>query len=140
MASRYFAADTECDLAIGAADQSELCKVLADLRLRLMAEHLGQPCEIVEAKINECDGHIHRTIEQLCKSSGRTLCVLEARELNDTERALAESRLMDPEEPIAPSRRVMGFVTSAIERNRAVLIAGTLAAASVAAWRAFSRR
>jgi len=121
MASRSLAADTECDLAMETVDQPELAQFLTAFRTRLMAEHLGVAIEAVEIELENNDRGIRAAIERLRKQQGRTLRVLEASELNESEKALAKSRLLDPEEPIEASRRVADYAKREFRRNPAAI-------------------
>lgn len=139
MASRSLSSDTECDLAMETADQPELREVLIRLRTQMIAEHLGLSMDAVTAELEKSDGRIHSVIERLRYKNGRTLEVLKPRELNDTEMAMAQSRLLDPEEPIALSRRVADFAHKAFQQNRGVIAIAGMTAAGWAA-RQFVRR
>ncbi|WP_338243761.1 phospholipase D-like domain-containing protein [Aurantiacibacter hainanensis] len=139
MASRSLAADSECDLAMEAVDQPELKDILVNFRTRLLAEHLGVPVETIEAELESTEGSVRKVIERLRKTNGRSLRVLEASELNESEKALAESRLMDPEEPINAWRRVAGFAKREVRRKRVLATLGGLAIGGLVA-RQFIRR
>jgi len=117
-----------------------LSEFLVGLRTRLIAEHFGLPVERVEAGLEDCDGRIRTVIECLRGEYGRTLCVLEGKELDDTEKALAKSRVLDPEDPIEPSRRLADFATNLVSRHHGTIAAGGMLAAGLAAWRMPGRR
>ena len=140
MASRSLAMDSECDLALEASDQTELRDFLAGLRVRLMSEHLGIPVGTLEAGLKECGGSILAVIEKLRGTDGRTLKVLEAGEMTESERALAESCLLDPERPISISRRLADFAREELRRKRAVIVILGLAGAALSATTIARRR
>lgn len=133
MASRSFAADTECDLAMETVGQPELSEVLSRLRARLLAEHLGVSTAVIEKQVGQDGEGIHAAIEQLRKEHGRTLQKLEGQELTESEKALAKSRLMDPEEPISASRRIGDFAKKVLSR-KPVIAGGLLAAGLIGRW------
>lgn len=140
MSSRSLAIDTECDLAMEFFDQPGSCGFLTRLRTRLMAEHLGTSVETVEAKLHETGGSIHAAIESLRKKTGRTLQVLEVQELTDSEQALADSRMMDPEEPINARRRLADFAKKELRREAGRTVVCGLLIAAWAAHRFLRRR
>lgn len=139
MASRSMATDTECDLALEASDQPELSGFLVAMRNGLMAEHLGVPVATIEAALEQCNGSIVATIERLRRRDGRTLQVLETRELNESEKALAESCLLDPEKPINVLRRLGDFSKEELKRSRTAWAMLGLAGAALAAWKLAGR-
>ncbi len=95
--NRSMGLDSECDVLIdagrpandGAATQ--IGAILCDL----LAEHLGVPCDAVEARF-AASGSLIRAVEEL-RGSGRTLMPLEIEEPNALETAIAEGEALDPE-------------------------------------------
>jgi len=132
MASRSFVSDSECDLAFEAADQPDLRSFLADLRTRLLAEHLGIERDRFAAGVEGNEGRILPAIEQVRATEGHTLRVLETRRLDDAEVALAKSQLFDPEEAMLPGARLAGFAGRLVKRKRFTVTVGSLAAAGLA--------
>ena len=130
MSSRSMSFDTECDLAMEAADQPSLTQTIVKLRNRLLAEHLGTSVQTIEAETECCGGSVLAMIEHLRHQPGTTLQVLEPRELNESEIALARSRLMDPEDPLKPSIRIADFARRFIRRNRVPMAAAATALAA----------
>lgn len=129
MASRSLGLDTECDLAMEASDQPELGPFLIDLRARMLVEHLGVSPSAISERIQHYDGSVLQAIESLRSNEGRTLVRLPARHLGDTEKALAESRLLDPEEPVDLSTRVADFAKKGLRRIPATVATIGLATA-----------
>lgn len=123
MSNRSMCFDTECDLALEAEDQATRTAI-AGLRDRLVAEHLGTSVERFTETLEKADGSLLRAIEELQSNSGPTLCPLHPRPLNDTEIALARSRLADPEAQQRPSRRIAGFLSRAAKRHKFSLAGG----------------
>lgn len=138
MASRSFAADTECDLAMETVGQPELSEVICSLRTRLLAEHLGLSTSEIDKLVGKDGEGIHAAVEQLRREHGRTLRKLEGQQLTEAEKALAKSRLLDPEEPISASRRIGDFAKEALSRKP--VIAGGLLAAGLIGWWVVRRR
>ncbi|NTZ42672.1 phospholipase [Altererythrobacter sp. SALINAS58] len=142
MSGRSMTLDTECDLAMETEGQPFVQETIAALRKKLLAEHLGKSVQIIEAELERCSGSMLQVIERVRCESGPTLQELHPQELNIMEAALARSRLMDPEEPIKPSKRLFGSARRAAKQNRILLAAGVTALGITAAraWRISSRR
>lgn len=107
--NRSMRLDSECDVAVdatqdpsGAMEQS-----LRDLRLGLMAEHLGSTPEAVAAQI-DARGSLGAAIEAL-RGPGRSLVPYEVPDLSKIEQWLADNEILDPDGPDEffelPSRR-----------------------------------
>lgn len=97
--NRSMGLDSECDIALeagGAADREALIRAV---RADLLGEHLGLTARRVEAAIGEAGGSLIAAVERLRRPAGRTLRPFLAPELGETQRALAESQLLDPERP-----------------------------------------
>ncbi|OBX20804.1 hypothetical protein A9995_03750 [Erythrobacter sp. QSSC1-22B] len=134
MSSRSMTFDSECDIAMETEGQPAVQSVIASLRKRLLGEHLGKSIEEIEAELDRCSGSMVQMIERVRGKQGTTLQTLQPGELNPSEMALAKSRLMDPEEPVKPSKRLFGFAQRAAKRSRVPLAAGATVAALATVW------
>ena len=106
--NRSMGLDSECDLFIDAArpGNGHIGPAIANLRHRLLAEHCGITAgEVVAALRN---GSMADLVASLPKT-GRRLAPLPLRRLSQTQKALADAALLDPERPdeifAAPARR-----------------------------------
>ncbi|WP_081629371.1 phospholipase D-like domain-containing protein [Methylopila sp. M107] len=113
--NRSMGFDTECDLAIEAADDETRAEILA-LRHDLLAEHLGASPDEVAAKIEET-GSLIAAIEAF-SADGRRLLELPIRELGEVEEALSETDFVDPERPPGFWKRARGKVKRRFRRRR----------------------
>ena len=95
MNNRSMGLDSECDLMIDCAVDPHCGEAVTAIRFGLLAEHLGSTPEEVQAKHAET-GSLIATIEAL-RGEGRTLLPFTPPELNDIEKAIADSELLDPE-------------------------------------------
>lgn len=114
--NRSMGFDTECDLAIEAADEETRREIVA-LRDDLLGEHLGVSPEDVGTRVAET-GSLIAAIEQL-SATGRRLVELPAREVGALEDALSETDFVDPERPPGFWRRARGRVKRRFRRRRA---------------------
>lgn len=98
--NRSMGLDSECDVFIDArrADNAHAGAAIAALRHSLLAEHLGLREEQMEALL-ERYGSMRALVENEGAAGGRHLTRYRPPELNEAERALAESQLLDPEHP-----------------------------------------
>ena len=126
IANRSMGLDSECDLSVEAMGRPDAMKACADLRNRLLAEHLGHSPGEVEQILGRT-GSMIRAIETL-RSPERTLEPLETVPLErnilsepfivDPERPLAPEdvleRLIDPENHHSSRKRLIGFVAVAL--------------------------
>jgi len=98
LANRSMGLDTECDLTIAAAGREDVRSAIAQLRCKLLGEHLGfEPDEVQRAL--ETQGSLRAAIEALQRPE-RTL-----KPLNDVveipEAVLNMASVADPEKPVA---------------------------------------
>ncbi|MDR4307085.1 phospholipase [Chelatococcus sambhunathii] len=114
--NRSMGFDTECDLAIEAADEETRREIVA-LRDDLLGEHLGVSAEDVGRRVAET-GSLIAAIEQL-SGTGRRLVELPAREVGAIEDALSETDFVDPERPPGFWKRARGRVKRRFRRRRA---------------------
>lgn len=99
MNNRSMGADSECDVFIDAArpGNTHVKGAITRLHHSLLAEHCGiEPREVEEMLARH--GSMAKMIEAL-PGTGKRLKPLALRELSDTEKALADSALLDPERP-----------------------------------------
>ncbi|TPG41466.1 phospholipase [Sphingomonas koreensis] len=105
--NRSLGLDTECDVVLSATDSPgrSVARAIAKARHDLIAEHLGVPVEQLQRRRQEKGSWI-AAIETL-RGEGRSLIRYAMPELNDVQRGLADSELLDPEEPdeFEPGRR-----------------------------------
>jgi phosphatidylserine/phosphatidylglycerophosphate/cardiolipin synthase-like enzyme len=96
MNNRSLGLDSECDLAIEAADETTVATIAA-LRTRLMAEHLGVE-ETAVAQEFARTGSLLATIEAL-RGPGRSLVLLPVAQPSDPASFIADRELLDPKSP-----------------------------------------
>ncbi len=99
MNNRSLGLDTEADVFIDAArpGNAHVVPVISAIRKRLLAEHCGVE-EDVFARLLEENGSMASAIAA-AKSHGKFLTPFVLRPLTDTEKALVDSALLDPETP-----------------------------------------
>ncbi len=101
MNNRSMGLDTEADVFIDAArpinDRPEVRAAITSIRHRLLAEHCGLRPEDVPALL-ERHGTMSAMIEAAPRA-GKRLERFQLRPLSDTEKALADNALLDPERP-----------------------------------------
>lgn len=139
LSNRSMGFDTECNLALFAADRGPVSKGIADFRNRLLAEHLGTDPERVAETLSRT-GSLLATLEEL-NDGDRFLQELPASEPPED---LTASEIADPERPIGLERLIeyLGIATDPEEgektlRSRAWRFAAVIALAMVLAilWR-----
>ncbi|MEN3352421.1 MAG: phospholipase, partial [Betaproteobacteria bacterium] len=137
--NRSMGFDTECNIAIEARGENRVRRVIAHLRNRLLAEHLGTEPEKVGAEIERERGSLIRTIETL-KTPGRTLESIDPAVTPEIDALVPASAVVDPERPVDPEELVRDFVPADARKpaaGRVARVAITLIvfAAVAAAWR-----
>jgi phosphatidylserine/phosphatidylglycerophosphate/cardiolipin synthase-like enzyme/uncharacterized membrane protein YdjX (TVP38/TMEM64 family) len=95
--NRSMGTDTECDLAIHAADEKTRA-VITRLRDTLVAEHCGVTARDVAARLEET-GSLLTPVESLA-ARGHCLCLIEDGEPDPKEIAAAVTALADPERAV----------------------------------------
>jgi phosphatidylserine/phosphatidylglycerophosphate/cardiolipin synthase-like enzyme/uncharacterized membrane protein YdjX (TVP38/TMEM64 family) len=107
--NRSMGLDTECDLAIEACgDDVDTAAAIRDLRLRLLAEHLGSdPATVSDAVTRE--GGVVGAIDAL-SGDGRSLRRLDWRVDPDVDALVPDDGLIDPPEPFSPDYFVAEYV------------------------------
>jgi phospholipase D1/2 len=103
LSERSLGIDTECNLAIEAGGDPEVAKVIAGVRNRLLAEHLGRTPEEV-AQTLEHEGSLHRTIDMLSRPGERSLVAIEPRFDPALDALMPDQHVFDPEQPLDPDR------------------------------------
>jgi phosphatidylserine/phosphatidylglycerophosphate/cardiolipin synthase-like enzyme len=99
MNNRSMGLDTECDVFIDAArpGNGHAAGAIARLRKTLLAEHCGLDFEQVEAALDR-HGSMIRLLEEAPRN-GKRVEPFVLRPLTDTEKAMADQALLDPERP-----------------------------------------
>lgn len=139
--NRSMGFDTECDVAIDAAGQTDEAAVrtaIVGFRTRLLAEHLDVPGEELEAAV--ADGSLVAAIDRLRRDQGRSLRPLEVRAVGETEAALIELDPFNPETPRQRERRVAHLVKGAVSRAGPLAAGVALGLGVMAAARWWMRR
>ena len=136
--NRSMGFDTECNIAIEAHGEERTRRVIAGLRNRLLAEHLGMQPEEVAAQFARQGGSLIETLDAL-KRPGRTLEPIDPAVSVANDRLVSASALVDPERPVDPEKLVMELVPPDARRPLAGRIVGfavalLLLAALAAAW------
>jgi phospholipase D1/2 len=101
--NRSMGYDTECDLAIEAAEAERagpVAATIASCRDDLLGEHLGVEPRRVSAVLART-GSLIATVEELRGGTGRTLRPFQPPPVSGPERFLADHELLDPERPRA---------------------------------------
>lgn len=124
--NRSMGFDSECDLAIEARDDADR-RVIAGLRDRMLAEHLGvEPADVAAAMRER--GSLLAIVDTLGRAD-RGLAPIRDSEGFDTELGRTITPLADPEQPIEPDA-LMGGVSGVAPARRRF---GRMAAVAVAA-------
>ncbi len=114
--NRSMGFDTECDVAIEATSEAESA-MIRRFTLSLLAEHLDcDPDEVQAAWVEQ--GSLVGAIKGLRTPEGRSLYPIDPQALDPLERALADSRILDPRywphNRIRPKERVKHAAKRAI--------------------------
>ncbi|HEV7617155.1 MAG TPA: VTT domain-containing protein [Burkholderiaceae bacterium] len=108
LSNRSMAFDTECNLVIEAhgtdLEKTRIRNAIANLRNRLLAEHLAISAGIVGAEIGSKNS-LHGAIEML-QQPGRSLHLLDPVIVPELDALIPEQALFDPEQPIEPDELV----------------------------------
>jgi phosphatidylserine/phosphatidylglycerophosphate/cardiolipin synthase-like enzyme/uncharacterized membrane protein YdjX (TVP38/TMEM64 family) len=134
LADRSLGTDTECNVAIESRGDARVQRMIAGLRERLLAEHLGRAPADVAAAIAR-HGSLHRAIDSLARKEGRTLLVVEPPLDPKLDAIVPERGVIDPERPIDPDEIVSDLVPEEEARDgtRSRLVALTLGVVALAA-------
>jgi len=136
--NRSMGLDTECDLAIEAGGDERISKGIADMRNRLLGEHLDTSADAVAEALTQ-HRSIIRAIEAL-SISDRTLRPFEFRVSDDLDALVPEARIADPELPLDANQLARQLVTDedrAPARRTLLTLASVLIVALLlaASWR-----
>jgi phospholipase D1/2 len=116
LSNRSMGFDTECDVAIAATNGDQRQKAaIAQLRLRLLAEHLGTDRATLEARFSESKSWL-AVIESL-RGGPRGLVPLTPCEEPALNLAVMDGLVCDPERPIAPEKLIEEFVPAGSRRR-----------------------
>ena len=107
--NRSMGFDTECNIVLEAQGHDRIRRAIANLRNRLLAEHLGSEAEAVASATTRHGGSVIAAIEALTRP-GRTLKPIDPAVAADAELIVPASTLVDPERPTAPDELVEAFV------------------------------
>ncbi|HET7597078.1 MAG TPA: VTT domain-containing protein, partial [Burkholderiales bacterium] len=107
--NRSMGFDTECNIVLEARGDARIRRVIASLRNRLLAEHLGSEAEAVAFETERHGGSVIAVIEAL-KRPGRTLKPIDPAVAEDAELIAPASAVVDPERPAQPEELVEAFV------------------------------
>lgn len=110
--NRSMGFDTECDLALEAADDPRVAAAIAAFRNRLLGEHLGLPPERMGDLIRE-RGSVIGAIASL-PAGGRCLMPLICQVPEMLTQVVSEVPLIDPERPIPADQLVQDFVSEEV--------------------------
>ncbi len=135
--NRSMGLDTECDLALEAADGNAR-KAIVSIRNRLLAEHLGVEAERFAEAVTK-EGSLIKAIESL-RGNPRTLTPIEDDIDPDLDKLVPETDTVDPENPVDPDRLVDDIVPqetrpAAGGRVLGVILLIAAVAGLAAAWR-----
>ena len=140
--NRSMGLDTECDLVIEAGEDerpdSPVRARIAEIRSRLMEEHLGVTPDQLTATLAEANGSLIGAIEGLRRPQGRSLRPFEPPAVAATAHAMAGTGLLDPDRP--ESLAVAFRRARAIPAARRAMRLTLLGAAALAALRLMTAR
>jgi phospholipase D1/2 len=110
LSNRSMATDTECNLVIEAIgdDAERLRQAIANMRNRLLAEHLASVPEAVDVALHE-RASLHEVIRLLHRPS-RHLREFNPVAMPEVDSLIPENALFDPEKPIEPDELVAQLV------------------------------
>ena len=140
LSDRSLAIDTECNIVIEAGGDPRKAALIASLRNRLLAEHLGCATRDV-ANAMEREGGLHRAIASLRREGRRSLNPIEPSADPALEAIVPDRHVFDPEQPLDPDLIVADLVpheevrTGTRARLIGIAIGIVVLAALAAAWR-----
>lgn len=137
--NRSMGFDTECNVAIEARGEERTRRMIARLRDRLLAEHLGTQTDTVASEMARKSGSLIKAINTL-KRPGRTLEPINPDVPEEIDSRIPASAMIDPERPVNPEKLVEEFVPPEAGRplaERVVQFATVLLVlgAAAAVWR-----
>jgi len=113
--NRSMGFDTECNLAIEARGEPRVRRLIASLRDRLLAEHLGTDAQTVSGAIERNGARLIPAIESL-RRPGRTLEPIEPHVAPEIDALVPADAVVDPEKPMDPEEFVQEFIPPAVRR------------------------
>ncbi|HXR56058.1 MAG TPA: VTT domain-containing protein [Casimicrobiaceae bacterium] len=139
LSERSLGIDTECNLAIEAGGDRRIAKVIAGLRNRLLAEHLGTTADAVAAALSR-EGSLHRAIAALANGHERSLAVIEPRFDPALDALMPDQHVFDPEQPLDPDLVAAELAPQDVRSGTRARLIGTAAgvaalAVMAVAWR-----
>lgn len=116
--NRSMVLDTECNVALFAAGDTRMRQALAQLRNRLLAEHLEvEPAAVTQAL--QGGARLIAAIEALAHP-GRTLQPIEPAAESELDTLMTAATVLDPEQPVAAEDVVRQFLPE--ERARPLML------------------
>jgi phosphatidylserine/phosphatidylglycerophosphate/cardiolipin synthase-like enzyme/uncharacterized membrane protein YdjX (TVP38/TMEM64 family) len=140
LSDRSMGLDTECNLVVESGGDARLCALVAGLRERLLAEHLGCTADDV-ARTMAREHSLHRTITVLTREGQRSLPAVEPRFDPALDALVPDRHVFDPEQPLDADTIVADLVpegetlTDTRTRLVGIAIGITVLAALALAWR-----
>jgi phosphatidylserine/phosphatidylglycerophosphate/cardiolipin synthase-like enzyme/uncharacterized membrane protein YdjX (TVP38/TMEM64 family) len=139
LSERSLAIDTECNLVLEARGDPGVASVIAGLRNRLLAEHLGCTEDDVAATLAR-ERSLHRTIGVLSRNGERSLDAIEPRFDPAFDALMPDQNVFDPEQPLDPDRIASDLAPREARSATRVRLVGTAIgvaclALMAAAWR-----
>jgi phospholipase D1/2 len=98
LSNRSMGFDTECDVALEARGEGRIRRAIADLRHRLLAEHLGVDREKVTERL-AATGSLLKAVEDL-RGQGRTLKVFDHDIPPEVDAWIPDATVIDPDRPL----------------------------------------
>jgi phosphatidylserine/phosphatidylglycerophosphate/cardiolipin synthase-like enzyme len=99
--NRSLGFDSELDVAVEAAGDPRVRELAADLRARLLGEHLGVPPAEIRERL-DAGGSLVAVVDALAERPGRTLLPIDGSLPSWLLAAAPRSELLDPCEPLIP--------------------------------------
>ena len=142
--NRSMGLDTECDLAIEARNDGEADrrKTIADIRNKLVSEHLGVTPDVLSDAISASQGRLTGAIDSLRRDRGRSLRLFEPEKLNAGEKMIAESELLNSDRPEDMSETFMHQLEALPSPGKAGWAAAAIASLGLSwmVWGRYRRR
>lgn len=107
LSNRSMGFDTECNLALSADESGAVEQAIANLRNRLLAEHMGKEQDEIAACFTQ--GESLLTVVSKQSSGQRTLRSLDTEESSAVIEKLSADEIIDPERPIEMNRLLTFF-------------------------------
>jgi phosphatidylserine/phosphatidylglycerophosphate/cardiolipin synthase-like enzyme/uncharacterized membrane protein YdjX (TVP38/TMEM64 family) len=108
LSNRSMGLDTECDLSVEAAGETETARAIAHFRDRLLGEHLGVTAQQV-AELRAAKRSLIAAVESLGNST-RTLRPLVVEVAAWQDRLIRYGKILDPARPLTPERLIEPYI------------------------------